>query len=381
MKSFFASLLILLFFVPSLFRVVDYEARENDSRLYTKLVQQLGEKPLEDFIALEWVPTVYADPNNPYVRDHLIGQFIPSVILVKLGWDDRYAHYLVNQIYRLFIPFLFFLFFARYFSKEESLFIIVATQLNTIALNYGLRANQEQALLFSMVLSFMGYFSLKEVKGKITYYFFSLYGFLIKGLVGLIQYPFWFLHALFSKDKKKMFHLLLLGVFLLIASAFYEWWFQSVTGYPFWEAYFRIQIFGRGKSGGIPFHSLLYYLPRAIGYSLPWFLGVIFLWKKRESFSVEQRGLLTFLLWNIGGYVLIFGIFSRNASRYIFPVYYLFASLGALGVGIKFKEKTKALAAKINPIHIHLILFWLIFLLQYCLFLYKGKTFDGALPS
>lgn len=381
MRSFLLSLFILLFCGPLLFRLADYEARENDSRLYTKFVQQLGERPMSEMIALKWVPTPYADPDNPYVRDHLIGQFIPSVLLVKLGWDDRYAHYVVNQVYRLFIPFLLFLFFASYFTKGESLLVLIAAHLNTIALNYGLRANQEQALLFSMVLSFFGFFYLKQTKGLALYYASATFGFLIKGLVGLIQYPFWFAYAFFKKDKRKMVHLALLGIFLLVVSALYEWWFREASGYPFWEAYFRIQIFGRSKSGGTPFASLLYYLPRSISYALPWSLGTYFLWRERSKMNSEQKSVLSFLLWNIGGYLLIFGYFSRNASRYIFPVYYLVTCMGALGIGLWFKEKSENLIKKVDPVHIHLLLFWIIFILQYCLFLYKGKTYDGALPS
>ncbi len=87
-KKVLISTLLLLFAFPAFLGFADYEARENDSRLYTKFVQQLAEKPLSEFIALEWQGlSVYADPDNPYVRDHLIGQFIPSTLLTKLGWD------------------------------------------------------------------------------------------------------------------------------------------------------------------------------------------------------------------------------------------------------------------------------------------------------
>lgn len=376
-KKVLISTLLLLFAFPAFLGFADYEARENDSRLYTKFVQQLAEKPLSEFIALEWRGlSVYADPDNPYVRDHLIGQFIPSTLLAKLGWDGRYAHYLINQLYRFFIPLLMFFLFSRFFSSELSFAVIVATQVNSIALNYGLRANQEQALMFTLLMTMLGYFSLASLKGRLGLLCFGLYGFLVKGLVGLIQYPFWVLHGFLNKEKRRerVGWLFLLGVVCLVISLLYEWWFQSVTGYSFWEAYFRIQIFGRGKSGGVPFASLGYYIPRSLGYALPWTFGLYFLWKQRAEFNKEQRDFLSFILWNIGGYLLIFGLFSRTASRYIFPVYSLLASLGALGYALAF-EKFRGLSRKVAPLTLHHLLFWSILLFQCGLFLYRGKTF------
>ena len=104
--------------MPFAMRSADFEARENDSRLYTKFVGQLAKKNLSDLVALEWQGmSAYSDKENPYVRDHLIGQFIPSVLMAKIGWDWQFSHYIVNQIYRFLIPWLLFLFCSKFFDS------------------------------------------------------------------------------------------------------------------------------------------------------------------------------------------------------------------------------------------------------------------------
>ena len=85
----------------------------------------------------------------------------------------------------------------------------------------------------------------------------GIFGFLVKGLVGLIHFPLWGLlylyYFLFKKTHKREFLWLLgLGLILLITAGLYELWFQKVTGYPFWRAYFEIQVFGRGGTSGGP---------------------------------------------------------------------------------------------------------------------------------
>jgi len=352
--------------------LVGYEARENDSRLYTRFVKQLSEKPLSHVIALEWQGlSPYRDPNNPYVRDHLVGQFIPSVILTKMGWDWKYSHYTINQLYRFLIPWLFFLIFSNIASRQASLFVLVAMHLNPMALNYGLRANQEQPLVLALALALLGYFNLKKFWGASALYLGSLFGFLVKGISGLTFFPFWGIYAIlfFKKKPRELYCLLGLALFLGASALVYEFWFRSVTGHPFWEAYFNIQVFGRRQvESTLPFSSLGYYLSRSVGYSLPWVIGLIFLYRgqksEKEREVISLFGLLSF------GVILIFGYFGRKASRYIFPVYYFISCLGALGFSKKIKRELS-----VNLANLHLILFWGLFLIQFLVYCYKGKTY------
>ncbi|MCR9205977.1 MAG: hypothetical protein NXH75_15445 [Halobacteriovoraceae bacterium] len=373
-KFFISAILVIIFTQPFLFRFADYEARENDSRLYTYFVKQLSERPLVEMVALEWRnSSPFADPNNPYVRDHLIGQFIPSVILTKLGWDYKYAHYIVNQIYRLFIPYLMFLFALSYMKKEEAIWVLLAGHVNVIALNYGLRANQEQAMLFWFLLSLYGFSILETGKGKVFLYLGSIMAFLVKGVVSLIHYPFWVMWILiFSKNKKRDFiQMCMLGVALIAVIGLYELWFSQVTGFSFWKAYYEINFLDRKESGGYPFKALLYYLPRSIGYAAPWSLGLFLFFKK--DFWQKRRDFALLPLFLSFGLMLFLGSFSRHASRYIFFVYYLFAMIGISNLALF--PRAKDLGKKLQPIFMHLALYFAIFFIQYGTFLIKGKTF------
>jgi len=271
---------------------------------------------------------------------------------------------------------------------------MIAAHINPMSLNYEMRANQEQALLFGFLLCLFGFFKLQESYGKLLFVFGGIFGFLVKGLAGLIHFPFWGLLYLYyfvfkGTHKRELLWLVSLGLILFLTAGLYELWFQEVTGYTFWRVYFEIQVFGRGGTSGKPFSSLFYYLPRALGYAGPWSLGLILLAENRREIlldSLESKKKLTFI-YLIGsivvGYILSLGYFSRKASRYIFPVYYLIASLGAIGfngllTNTRFDFKVLNIKEKLtnlSPINLHLILFWIIIVGQYLLQLYKGKTY------
>jgi 4-amino-4-deoxy-L-arabinose transferase-like glycosyltransferase len=360
--------------MPSLFRIANFEARENDSRLYTRFVGQLEERPVVEFIALEWRNfSPYQDPNSPYVRDHLVGQFIPSVALAKIGWDSQYVHYVINQLYRLFIPLLLYFFALSFLDSKKAFWVMVCGHINVMALNYGLRANQEQALLFGLLLSLYGFTEFQKKRGKLAFFLGSLFGFLVKGLVGLLHYPFWILWVLIFSQRKKedIFKLVMVGIAILICSGLYEFWFWQVTGVSFWRGYFEIQVFGRNGPSSLPFSSLLYYIKRSVGYCLPWLFGIFWLIKRQKSLSEKQ--FLTFCTILSLGFLLIFGAFSRHASRYIFPVYYLLSAVGA--VGYAHLNIFGRWASRMTALKCHLLLFWTIFFIQYGTYLYKGKTY------
>ena len=374
MKLLLISISLILFLVPGLFRMADYEARENDSRLYTRFVGQLEARPISQIIALEWRNySPYQDPNSPYVRDHLVGQFVPSVILSKLGWDSAFVHYVVNQLYRLLIPILLYLVALKYVDRTKAFWIMLSGHLNIMALNYGLRANQEQALLFGFALSLYGFSHFDLKRGRLAFYFGGTFAFLVKGLVGLIHYPFWILWVLiFSSSKKRDISILAsLGLLLILSAGLYEYWFQNITGVSFWKGYFEIQVFGRKGPASTPFSSIAYYTSRTFSYSLPWILGIYFL-IKNETTKLEGKYISLCALLSVG-LVVILGSFSRHASRYIFPVYYLVSGLGALGYSNL--SKLKEASSRFDHIRAHFVLYWSIFLIQYVTFLYKGKTY------
>ncbi|GAB4412575.1 MAG: hypothetical protein OHK0056_17790 [Bacteriovoracaceae bacterium] len=379
MKSFISSLLTILLIFPWILGRLDFETRENDSRLYTIFVQQLNKKPLSKIVTLEWGNnSPYEDPNNPYVRDHLIGQFIPSVILSKLGIDPRYAHYTINQVYRFLFPLIIYFLVLKIFGSSAAIVSLIASHLNVVNLNYVFRANQELPLLFFLFISVYGLF-FETRRSRFAYYFGCIGSFLVKGLAGIIQYPIWFIRDFFFQNNKKQVvsRYVLLSLLLLATAGLYELWFRTTTGNEFWPAYFNIQVFGRNpKAGSFPMKSFPYYFSRSIGYALPWFLGCYFIIRswRLNLLNEEQKKLITTFLSISISYILIFSLFSRAASRYIFPTYFLMTVLGAIGISIKIKDRIESRVFK-SPILIHQVLYWLILITNLVIFAIRGKNF------
>jgi len=380
MKSIYLSLVIIFFGLPFLFSEFHFESRENDSRLYTIFVEQLSEKPLSHLAALEWRHmSAYTDESNPYVRDHLVGQFIPSVIMAKLGWNPKYSHYVINQLYRFLIPLFFYYLFQLYFSKEAALLVLVSSHLSLISFNYVFRANQELPLLFGLVLAMIGKAQFTQInRYSMLFYFSNLWTFLVKGFAGLIHLPFWALQSMKSQaDKKKEFIIFFVLFLCLLATAgLYEVWFKNLTGTSFWEGYVQIQVLGRNPEKSVIFSSLPYYLSRSLSYSLPWCFGLYFIFKllKEKKFSPEQKSFIYSNLAIIASYLIFFGFFSRKASRYIFPAYFLIIALGATGIGYKTKEKYHRFLK--NKLIIHSTLYWSIFTINFIIFLIGGKQYS-----
>jgi len=379
MKMTLISILMILFVLPIVLSNLNFESRENDSRLYVKFVEQLTERPLSEILALEWRNTsAYVDPESPYVRDHLIGQFIPSVLLSKLGWNPKYAHYIINQLYRFIIPLLFFYLISILFSREAATLNLIAIQLNIIGLNYVFRANQELPLLFCLTLAIMAESINKESKtSKFLFYLSNVGTFLIKGFAGLIYLPFWSIQSILLAERRKKIFLKfsLLLLILMMTALIYELWFKNITQSSFWEAYVRIQLLGRNPEDGKLFSSFFYYLSRLLANSLPWSLGLIPLYQlfKKHHFSKEQKKFMALLGAITLAYLLIFGLFPRKASRYIFPAYFYLTSLGAIGFFEKFKHKMNL--SRLNPYFINASLFWAILIINLVIFVFGGKKY------
>lgn len=329
-----------------IFTQVDYQARENDSRLYTKDLIQLAKRPLSKLVVLQWEDTIYADPTSPYVRDHLIGQFIFPALMVKAGLPASHALYLFNNIIQIVIMYalfyLGFLFVGNYF--PDVLFFVGILPQSWV---YTLRANHEQPLALMGLLGMIAGIKLKQDK---RWYFLALFSiiaaFLIKGIV-FFMVPLAFVCGyLFSSgfNGKRIRDLVLYSIGISIVLALvvwsYEIWFQVFTGESFFKRYWEIQIHGRTLKADSGFSILTklwnfyFYSSRTLAYILPWplfFIGVFY--KKRASlkdwYTANHRW-FNFL----GGYVLIyiitFSMFDRIASRYLYPNYYfayLWASL------------------------------------------------------
>ncbi|OFZ51289.1 MAG: hypothetical protein A2381_01635 [Bdellovibrionales bacterium RIFOXYB1_FULL_37_110] len=365
-----------------------FQARENDSRLYTIFVTQLTlDKPLSEIVALEWRgQSEYADPHNPYVRDHFIGQFIFPVILSKLGFPSEYSLYFLNTLYRLLLIFMLYLIVKEFIEKETAIIILWALPLTPINFSYQLRANHEQLLSLCIALCVLGLIKInKGILYQILFITGFVFSFLTKGLAAIILFPtlafIWFV-LYFKPNQKKMTNLVwLIFSFLVLLLVFYlyELWFKKVTGYPLIEAYYQIQIYERSLQEGSTTNSFLmqkignflYYISRTLINGLPWSLllivAIIIKYLKTKKLKSEFPKSTTMLIWILASfpviYILLFSISDRLAQRYIFPAYYFFNTL-ILVILIQYSPALKKfqqyLNSKIKP---HYILIWMWFLL------------------
>ena len=372
---------------------VDYRARENDSRLYTKFLQQISQRPFSKIVEVHWVKSHYMDRTSPYVRDHLIGQFIVPYAMVKLGIDASNALYLFNTIIQ--IGWLYLLFYlVRLFTGSSHEDLLLWGMLLPPAWVYALRANHEQPLLFCTLLAIVAGVKLGDNWRWIGLVIVSvLWAFLIKGF-GFMMVPIAFgttfiiNHFKMTTEfwSKLIISIVLVTLSLGLCAYGYEQWFYSLTGESFFEAYWRIQIVGRSLDGNTGFNVLgklynsYYYFSRILAYSAPWslmFLGIVF-WKRAEFalwWTSNSKLVLSFSIYIIIN-ILIFSLIDRKASRYLFPAYFLAYALFASSVLFwkpkwRLSERTFFKNSKLS-LHSYAAFLWL-FLHCLSLFIYVAR--------
>ena len=378
----FFSWLTALILVSTFIIQGNYVARENDSRLYSRFTQQLNEKPLKRYLALEWrdYSSHFAEKETPYVRDHLIGQFLFPVLLAKLGIPATHSIYIANTIYKILSLFLLFVIAKKFYSLKLAALLTILIQLIPVSLNYQMRANHEPALLLLVLLAIYSIVNFKENIIFKTLLFISVqFCFLIKGVAFLPLLPVILAtYLIYSYKKDSAYCLkdisLLTFIFLspLLTAYLYELAFQATTGHPFFSKYIKTQLMDRAfkeQSDGILFFKNIkafgYYLSRTLSYSLPWsLLALVLLIKNRKSFKVKKIHLILITASLI--YICTFSISSRTASRYIYPSYFLFASSCILYSFSKIEEKIK-----LSPKGL-LIISSVLFVILSSLSIYKG---------
>jgi 4-amino-4-deoxy-L-arabinose transferase-like glycosyltransferase len=352
-----AAWLLSLIFVSIFIVQGNYVARENDSRLYGRFTKQLNEKPLSQYLALEWrdYSPHFAETETPYVRDHLIGQFLFPVFLAKIGVPVTHAIYIANAIYKILSILLLFLIAKSFYSLKVASILTFLIQLIPVSLNYQMRANHEPALLLLVLLSIYSTINLdRKLFFTFILFFCVQFCFLIKGVAFLPLLPVILATYLINSYKDKVTlnwnKLIILGVIFLsplLTAYLYEILFYKTTGHPFFSKYIKTQLMDRAfkqQDAGIPviknIKAFGYYFSRTLSYSLPWsLLALIILVKNRFKFSLEKIHVT--LITGTLIYILTFSISSRTASRYIHPSYFLFSASCILYAFSKFEERIK----------------------------------------
>lgn len=346
-------IIIFSFLITTLCSIVllnsPFIARENDSRLYARIVNDQKDRPWSEFVAPKWNGAQhYAETETPYFRDHLFGMFIVPTFLAKLGINGMQATYVCALFYKTITLIFFFLWLRLYVGDLYAGLIVLGLQLNPQSMNYTLRANHESLLLMFIAIGIWA----NNTKRFVITTLACIGAYLTKGLPGLILPGILALETLVHKRQFWAPTLRFTLTLLLIAgiSGLYEWWFQAITGYSLFEKYVVTQIMGRSVEDAPKvslfvtfFKSLGYYSSRFLGYALPWTLGIFALKKLRQS----DRALWQTALCVIIPYLFFFSFFSRTASRYIYPAFYF-----AMVVGLLALLRIKNLPNWLKPKHI-----------------------------
>ncbi len=319
-----------------------FVAREADTRVYSRFVKQLAKRPFYEIIAPRWTwYSPYKDPENPLVRDHLPGQFLLPVLLVKAGFPEDYGLYFSNLIFRLASLYLIFLIAQFYLPPGSAAYIPILLQLIVMNITYQLRANQEHPLLFFALLGLWGVlkFLAKNVRPKNRYLVlasFSLVAaFFIKGLAFIPLFIAYFAALFLNVDVSKRKNIVLWATIsffgILFFAYLFELSFEKVTSYSFFSRYFSLQIVERSIQYGANENRVLsaiksfsYYFFRLFTYSAPISLAIIWVAIKRKG-----EGFKNFikdpLVVSSLCYLLFFSLSKRVASRYLYPIYFIFS--------------------------------------------------------
>lgn len=326
--------LLLTAFCSAILLLTPYISRENDSRLYARIVNDQKDRPWVEFIAPKWNGSLFwAEKETPYFRDHLGGMFVLPTLLAKLGINGMQATYVCSLLYKTLTLIFFFLWLRLYVSDLHAGLIVLGLQLNPQSMNYTLRANHESLLLMFIMMGLWAN-NTKRVTIAVAA---SVGAYLTKGLPGLILPGIMALETLAHERKILRPGIQFFGTLGLVTiiSYGYEKWFHAVTGYGFFEKYITTQIHGRAieETARTPIYitflkGLNYYGGRMLGYAIPWTIGLFFIKKLRPS----DKPIWQTALCVVVPYIFFFSFFSRTASRYIYPAFYFVMLVGLLAL-------------------------------------------------
>jgi 4-amino-4-deoxy-L-arabinose transferase-like glycosyltransferase len=236
---------------------------------------------------------------------------------------------------------------ATLVSGVEARALGLFAQLLPIAFTFRIRANQESAVLFCLLLALYGIeqarirpaFGLAVVAGLVGLL-------LVKGVLvvtGFAACVLWLAvrgHVEPSVRNRTAWAALLAALVAVAATAtVYESLYREATGEPFWSFYLgrQLGVAAEARSAaGIPqkAYNLVWYLGRVLWFPFPWSLtlAAALLSPSARGRDARDDGARTGALFVLGAAAFYLGAFSlsdRRADRYIFPVYY---AVGAAGV-------------------------------------------------
>ncbi|MGH8016194.1 MAG: ArnT family glycosyltransferase, partial [Candidatus Zixiibacteriota bacterium] len=338
---------VLLFSIFVLFIwLVNYEFHDPDSQLYSKLGQELSQRPLSKWIAPRW--TAYSGAGD-YFREHPPGVLWVNASLIRFGIPERQAAATANLIYWL-LTFLFVFKIGKLLKDNVTGWAMAwAVFLIPLTFLYIVRGNLEPPLTMATVFgmycicraheswSYKAGFALALIAAV---FFKGLQG----GFVGLVGGLYW---LWIQRDRQVFITILGSAVTLVLTMVLFEWLFRAQTGQQFWLINFKKQAVAAVATNAIiqkPY-NLVWYLARAIYFVLPWSIILLLgLRNRSERAQIPKDKRWWWFLTCAAMLILTMSLFDRRADRYIFPAYILIAMSGGWYVSEKFPRVRKWLS-------------------------------------
>ncbi len=323
-----------------LIAAVHYTSGDPDSRLYAGLSARLVAEPVQRWIAPEWWG--FWNITGPYY-EHPVGMFVVPALLGRAGYPAPQAAYAINALYQVLSFALIALIARRVVDDREGRALSWLVQLLPIAFVFRVRANQEYAVLFGLLLAV---YATERSRTRTAWTAVMVLGFLfvllVKGVFAFMVPVVCALWLIARGGSRAAW--IAVGAMPLAGAAMawaYEHAYFAVTGRSFLDAYRARQVPEGALTAGSPAarfaYNLVWYTGRVAWFAFPWSLGAAAVaarglreraWKPWTERAASRRA-AWFCVVASAALVIAFALAHRKADRYIFPVYFIAGAVGA----------------------------------------------------
>jgi hypothetical protein len=333
-----------------------YESPDPDSALHAGIAARLSELPVRQWIAPEWWGLW--DLEGPY-REHPAGIFILPAVLARLGFPRLQAAYAVNAVYQGASFVLAVLIAASVAAPRDARALGWLLQLILVAFAYRIRANHEFALLAALLFAV---YSTERARTRPAWTSGMIAGFcavlLLKGVFAVVvpvACALWLVARAgcaggIRAQRKAWAAVAAMPLVGAIVAWGYEVAYVGATGRSFLAEYQSRQLPETAVAGGLSLgrnaYSAVWYLARVVWYPLPFSLlagvvlwrgvrdGRILPWTRTGQSDADSASGLRqgawFALATTAVMLAALSLAHRKADRYLFPAYFLVASVGAV---------------------------------------------------
>jgi hypothetical protein len=332
-----------------------YGSRDADSRLYAEIAARMSAARPAGWIAPDFPPGWFM--SGPF-REHPVGLFVPAALAARLGYPAPEAAYALNAVYQVLTLVCLVRLAATVVGGLEARALGWLVQLLPIAFTYRIRANQEQAVVLCLLVALLGTERSRRAPAWAMLTAAGLVGLLlVKGVFavfGPALCGLWLLTVRRNGPPRSAgaAWLALAGAILAmgVAAAVYEWLYRQASGEPFWSFYLSRQLgvaaaTDAGGAGRVvrKLSNLAWYGGRVTWFAFPWSLTLLAAAVRRWRRTVPRvsspdtrgpgralGGPEAFVAASALLYLGVFSLADRRADRYVFPLYYVVGSAGAV---------------------------------------------------